>query len=203
MIDDFYKNIKNIRFVGLGSKCQTRHNLSRLNLTQKSLPYDDAWSYSFSKVAESMYNDFEGFCDKENFEIRDEFINFEGFYPGTGYNRKYDIHFAHHIMNEEFFNKLNRRVLRFREILNSKNVVFVRQEVDTVPDKTIAQQIQNYYKKLSVKVYFILIRDVPKLEIFSCEQNIIEYGFPVSQTYKGYYRMWDKVLLNKISLMLI
>lgn len=208
MIDDveiinFYKNIKNIPFVGLGEKCQTRHNLSRLNLTQKSLPYDDAWSYSFDKVAESMFNDFEGFNDKENFEVRDEFIAFEGFHPGTGYNKKYNIHYAHHIMDEEFFNKLNRRISRFREILNSKNIVFVRQEVDTTPNKTIAQEIQNHYKKLNINIYFILIRNQPKLEIFSCEQNIIEYGFPVGQTYVGHYQVWDRALLNKITPKLI
>lgn len=208
MIYDFQKKIRNMPFVSLGSGCQVPHNLIQLGLygplawkhgeIRPSMPFDWTWACSFSTLVDILKNDFFDYLDEENFERKSNEVS-----DDYGANKKYLIEFPHHSIADfkSFYDNFNKKVLRFREAISDGSVVFVRQE-EAVPDAKLALDLHEYYEKKGIQSCFILIRSQPEFSVYSCNDFIMECGFPMYDRSKGvdfwmgYENFWRRAILG-------
>jgi hypothetical protein len=131
-------------YISLGSNCSVTYHLIENNLRKKAYPFD--WSkISIKELIDILENDFNNFVD--TIELKKISYN----HNSTNYNYSfilsniYNIYFAHEIFSifdiDEFKNKLNRRIQRFKNI--NDTVIFIRIEL-----QSIKHNYYNYVIKL-------------------------------------------------------
>jgi len=135
----------NCEFIPLGMNCAPAHTLRKLGLRKSALPLD--WNVTpISAAIDLIENNFEGFLDEENLsflpstprllfnevgielEMKNDIIT-------PAYCKRYNILFPHdypenHIQSIHLVKqKYNRRITKFRELLNSsKQLIFIHSD---------------------------------------------------------------------------
>ena len=155
-------------FVSLGGNCAVSYNLRQLNISKCTYPFD--WSrMSLNQLNNILENDFENFsnvCIKKYSETHNSYIISNNI-----------ITFAHEIESNEiesneidlnlFKEALIRRINRFRNLDNYKNLVFVRLELKNLTNKQMEKYnilIKNLDKfKFNYKLILISKMKLPNM----------------------------------------
>lgn len=133
----------NRSIISIGPNCRVCEGLDRLELRKESFPFD--WALlSVKSIYQIILNDFDGLC-ADMTQDGDVF-----------YCIKYDICFPHFLKQENFQDKLHKRVIRMKKSL--ENGCFLIRGFFSVTDTTLETQYQlrhslkediEYLKKLN------------------------------------------------------
>lgn len=164
-------------FVSLGGNCSISYQLNKHGLRNISFPFD--WcNITINQLIEVLSNNF---LDFENVKIKKKSLNhldFKNNEPSYILVNKYNVKFAHELLDEnninEFIEKIKRRVERFKKL---DNCIFIRLELQNLSNI----QFEIKYRKLNK---IILEKFNSKLIIISKNinfedetNNIIFYKF--------------------------
>jgi hypothetical protein len=193
-------------YISLGNTCGVAYQLKKHGLRNHAFPFDWLKTPKLSTIIKLLENKFDGLLDKSNFKFvkySDKFFNSNGnnqmmaLYKNTIYN----IIFYHDFIKDSNFDdqfiifkeKYQRRITRFYDILNSNEIVFIR---DDLYDKININQINHLMKLLRGKL--ILIIHNPNNRKIDIEiDNIVIYNdIEVYHDWKRDNLEWKKILKN-------
>lgn len=168
-----------MEYISLGSNCSITYQLSKLGLRKCAYPFD--WTkITLNQLISILTEDFDGYSKSL------KFVSISNIHPiklEPGKNdlissssfiltNKYKIKFAHELEEkyqlDEFKNRLEQRIKRFRELVD-KDVCFVRIE--------LSQLNQSWYSNI-IKLHNLLYKysSTFKLILIICSQS--EFQFP-------------------------
>lgn len=181
-----------MEYISLGSNCSITYQLIKLGLRKQAYPFD--WvKINITQLIEILILDFNNFTETL------ESVKFSNFHPIIEHNtvklnnklsnelsssiiltNKYKIKFAHELNNlyeiDEFKNKIEKRIGRFRE-LSGKNICFVRIELSPLNKSWYSNiiKLNDLLKKYSnnFKLILIICSDFD----FDFPSNIIIFRF--------------------------
>jgi hypothetical protein len=132
--------------IPLGSNCSIAYQLNKYGLRKESYPFD--WCcMNINQLIKILKNDFEDFEDItiKKLSINHTDINNKPTYIITN---KYGIKMAHEICDidnlDVFRETLKRRIIRFRNINDKQEIIFIRIELNRLSQSNF----ENKYKKL-------------------------------------------------------
>jgi transposase-like protein len=189
-------------FISLGSNCSISYQLKKLNLKNKSYPFD--WcKTSMNQLLNVLGNDFIDYNESLSLykfsELHHNFITNDKY--SLILKNNYNITFAHELRDinnlDMYKEKIKRRIERFKNINNNK-VTFVRIELNIIKEN---------YKDKIIKLCEILNKYsnnyILKIIINSCidfddlPQNVIIYKY---DEFDNDWQMnkiyWNKILYN-------
>ena len=169
-------------FISLGGNCAIAYQLKRLELRDKSYPFD--WcKMSINKLNKVLENNFENFSDIKIFKFsknhlleNDDLLNDNGSYI---VKNRYNISFAHELKTDnekelkKFKKTLERRIKRFKK-LNTDNLTFVILNLENKQNDNLNAEILTK----NLKIYFSnfkLIYIGPNISIKYDKNNKIKY----------------------------
>lgn len=122
---------KNKIFVSLGSNCCITWWLNKLELRERAYPFD--WtSLTIKHLNTILKNNFYEYSEtiKINF-LSDKHLDYNG-NPSMVLSNKYNIKFAHEVLNKDIDNfkkSVKRRIERFNNLKNKNFITFIRIEL--------------------------------------------------------------------------
>jgi hypothetical protein len=134
--------------IPIGSNCSIAYQLNKYGLRKESYPFD--WCcMNINQLIKILENDFEDFEDFTVQKLSINHMDYKEFYKPTYIiTNKYGVKMAHELCNLDnldiFRETLKRRIIRFRNINDKQEIIFIRIEL-----KRLSQtNFENKYKKL-------------------------------------------------------
>ncbi len=173
-------------YISIGCACGVAYQLQKLKIRKCAFPFDWLRVNSLRDATNAIKNNFDEFLKVDNIEISDKFpIIDDDFVENNSKSRvminKYGIKFYHdfnadHDNYESVYEKYQRRITRFIEIIkSSEKICFIRDEINM--NKISIDQIEEFMDCLkkfneNIKIKLIIILHNPKNK----ESEILKYN---------------------------
>lgn len=198
-------------YISIGSDCYNTITLKNNKVRNVSLPFD--WIVTYNGISKILKNNFKNYFD--NVKLDDTKENFL-------FNKEYNILFIHNTFPDDI-EQLNRRIIRFNDILSNNNqVIFIRKshanhhhdEIKIYFDCNIKNDIEdcneldNYlqqqYPNLNYIIIIILICEkcFDKNKIYNSEsKNIIIINKVAKNKYErnNFHKIYDQTIKEIIN----
>ena len=171
--------------ISLGNDCCIAYQLKKYNKLEKYYPFDWIKTKNFNVILDLIENKFENFINPEylvKYKDSDKFFSFSDDDNNNNYcntekeiykNTLYNICFYHDIINEEFYNKYNRRINRFyQDIIDMQYnnlIVFYRFVGSKNLNENSKKRFDKIIKNINPNVKYKLI------EIIALQNDNIEF----------------------------
>jgi hypothetical protein len=134
-------------YISLGTTCAVAYNLNKVGLRKESYPFD--WcKMNVNKLNKVLENDFKDFNEISIKRISFKHLDINNNPTYLAIN-KYCIQFAHELLkiedNDNFKNKLQRRIDRFKELKNKKVIfIILNGKKDKINKELLTKYVTNY-----------------------------------------------------------
>lgn len=182
--------------ISIGCDCSVAYNIRKLNFAKEAFPFDWMKLEKVTSIINMIQNDFEGFCNIDQYEIFPQYANFmyneneeesvdlvnlteipEKLSKFKMVHKKYRFTLPHeydgeHLDIEKFKAKYTRRIERFRKYVKDSKfeITFIR--LGSFKDKkhmgTLSDVLDDYCKHDNFSIYYLneSLYELPKTENF-------------------------------------
>ena len=203
-----------MEYISLGSNCSITYQLNKYGLRKNSFPFD--WTkISLKQLINVLNEDFDDFVESlelkknsHNHLVMEE-IDKSSFDDNNNNNpssliltNKYKIEFAHELVCmeqiEKFKEKLNSRIIRFREVLTNNLIkkIFVRIELSNISKSYYLEitKLIDWVEKKTLNYKLILILNTNENFNFNPEKVKIYNFNEFSSDWKMDFLDWSQIL---------
>ena len=194
---NIFKNKKFDLICSIGEDCACSMYLRKFNLQNGSYPFDWLTKSNFDTRINLIINDFQDFCNKEDFVKLENIRSSISDYKNIEYkNKKTDFYFYHDFdANLDFDDvyeivkkRYERRINRFyKHINNSKNILFVFWgRTDFIDNEKLIEYYQLLKNKFkNQNIYLLILENTPQQNEF-IYNNISEFVLKIKYDMTSY-----------------